>query len=809
MTKKSKEKNIQAVEIQDKENSVSSTTIPRTVTDTIPYNNVYVNGIIEINSGVFSKSYQLPDMNFNIVNDKEQQTIATQYSDFICSFDPDIKIQFTLYNKTIDLEEFQNNVLLPMKPDNLNDFRQEYNDMVLSKMSNSKNNLITEKFLTITLHAFDIFEATEKFEKLDEMVLNDLGQITKTKIKPMSLVDRLELMNIIYNQEDAVSLKEKRIINGKEIQSFTLENCAKQGITTKEVIGPSSFSFTNKIGTVGNRLVKSFYICNYPTWIKSTILTDFANISTNVLVNTYFNPIEQGEAIKLVRRQGVNVSSKIVETQKKSVRKGIDPELIAPSDQEAKDEIKELLDSMTKDNVKLFTVSFIVTLFAQDVEEMKNYESQLKMIANKHLVTVKPLDFQQENAFASAMPIGNNKLLIERLMTSLSIASIIPFNVKEITQTNGLYYGVNAWSKNLILFNRKFQMNPNACILGMPGAGKSFAAKKEMINVLLGTEDEVYVVDPEREYCPIAEAMGGSIVKIKAGSKIHINPFDLNIENTDEDGDPVKVKCDFIRSICEIMIGGKYGLSQVEESIIDRCVLEIYQPYLDYLKKTGKTQDFEKAPTMVDFYHSLQNQVQTEAQYLALALERYVKGSLDIFSHHTNIDISNRFTVFDLKDVGSGLTELASQICFDHIWNKMIENKAKNKFTWIYIDEFHWLMQKPTSAQYISQIWKRARKWNGIPCAITQNVEDMLKSEESRQVINNCIFTMLLGQSPINKIQLSEMFGLSSAEQKYISTSISGLGLIKIMEDIVPVEDSFPVNTKLYQLMTTKPEDRL
>ena len=342
----------------------------------------------------------------------------------------------------------------------------------------------------------------------------------------------------------------------------------------------------------------------------------------------------------------------------------------------------------------------------------------------------------------------------------------------------------------------------------MPGAGKSFSAKREMINVLLNTDDEVYVIDPEGiDYAPLAHALHGSEIKLAAGSKIYLNPFDLNLENANDDGDPIKVKTEFITTICEIAIGGKYGLSPFEVSIIDHCVMEVYKPYMDHLRKTGKTIDQEAAPTMQDFYNELMNYPVPEAQNIAISLERYVKGALDIFAHKTNVEIDNRFTVYNIRDIGTGLKEMGLHICLDSIFNKMISNRKKGKRTWFYIDEFYLMMRSKTSAEYIAEIWKRARKWDGVPTAITQNVEDMLKSEEARTIINNCSFIIILGQTAINKQQLSDMLNISKEEQKYISTAKPGMGLLRIGDDIIPMDDSFPRETRLYKIMSTRPNE--
>ena len=779
------------------------------VAESIPYESVYANGIIEVWPRHFSKSYWIPETNFKTLNDEEQWRMGETYAAFLSSFDAGTDIEITLYNRTIDLEKFREQVLIPVRPDKFNHYREKYNEMLSGKMAGAKNNLQTEKICTVTVEAVDIISANEKFAQIDTVVEENMTLMTRYAAQPMSLVERLEILNKIYNQENARPLYEQRMVNGHLSETFSLENCVAQGITTKEVIAPSSFDFKDSCPMIGESLVKSYFICTYPTWIRGTLLTDFADIPTNLLVSVHFHPMDQKSSIKMVTNKGVNISASIVEAQKRAAKSGYDTSLISPALMASKAETTGLLEDMTKNNSKLFTVNFIITLFAESAAAMSGFEEQLKLIANKNLVTVKPLAFQQEDAFNSALPLGYCHIYADRLMTSQSVASIIPFNVQEVRQMGGRYYGQNAISHTMILYDRTEAVNPNACILGMPGAGKSFSAKREMIDVLLSLDDEVYAIDPEAEYSVLADAFGGSVIKIANGSHVYINPFNLNIANTDDTGDPVKVKTDFIETVCEIMLGGKYGLSPIEKSIIDRSVMEIYQPYLKYLQRTGKNQDTRYAPTFLDFYNSLCAQMQIEAQNLALSLERYVKGALDVFSHATNVDIQNKFNVYDISHIGSGLKELGLHICLDNIGNKMIDNFAKSKRTWIYIDEFHLAMQKPTSAAYISQIWKRARKWNGIPCAITQNVEDMLKNEDARTVINNSSFVIMLGQSPINKQQLAQIYNLSPVEQKYISSAKPGMGLIRIGENIIPMDDTFPKNNELYSFMTTKAGERI
>lgn len=789
----------------------SSSGVPKTAAESIPYLGVYKNGIIEVEKGRFSKSYIFPEMNFKVSNEDIQARISDDYSAFISSFSEGTDVEITVYNKTIALEEFKKKVFIPMRMDNLNDLREEYNKMLEDKMIGVKNNLDTVKVLTITINATDIFMANEKFLGIDQNVNDTLGTLTGSSVEPMSLIDRLSMLYSIYHCGEEKPFYEKRIINGHEVETFNLEHCYSQGITTKDVICPSGFKFFDNYAVVGEKLVKSYYIQMWPTWLKGSFLTDFTEIPTNILISAHLMPIEQTKAIRMIKNKGVDITSAIQEKQKKLTRSGIDPNLISEDLKDSRREQKALIEGITKDNAKLFTATIVFTIFADNEEDMKGFESQLKIIASRHFATLNPLFMQQEDALATALPIGNCSVKIDRLITSYTVGSIIPFDVLNIRQEGGTYYGINAISKVMNIINRSLASNYNSVIMGEPGSGKTFATKREIADVVLATDDDVFVIDPEREYKILCEEMHGNVVKIANGSSTYINPFDLNLDNYDDErGDPVKVKCDFIETVCDIMIGGKYGLSPAHKSIIDRSVMTIYEDYIRYLNNTGLKQDFEKAPTLVDFYNDLTRQTEPEAQDLALGLLRYVTGAYDVFSHHTNIDTNNRFTVYDIKDIGPGLKELGLHICLDNVWNKMVSNAANHKKTWFYIDEFYILMQKQSSASYVSEIWKRARKWNGYPCAITQNVEDMIKSEETRTVLNNSSLVTLLGQSPINKAQLSQIYNLSSEEQKYIGSSKPGMGLIiSNKNNIIPTNDDFPKDTKLYRIMTTKPDERI
>lgn len=792
-----------------KNKSSQKITIPQTVADSIPYRAVYANGLIEIRENYYSRSYKIPAINFKIESDERQMQIARSWAEFIGSFSSSDTVELTAYNETVNMDEFQKNIMIPMADDNLNEYRMEYNNMLISKMAVAKNNLTTHKILTISFPADDIIEAVDKTAQYDLAVTSAFVDIAKCDIQAMSIEERLEMLNSIYNQEDHEPLYREREMNGKKQIAFSLENCAAQGITTKDVIAPSILSFNKKNIEVGNTLARSYCIANYPNWLRSTIFTDFNALPVNLLVSFYYNVMDPTEAIKMTKRQGTNISSSLLEKQQKASQRGYDASLISPDLQDAKVESAELMSDITKNDEKLFTINAIITVFAQDEAALTKFEGYIKQTASKNLVTLRHLIANQEFGFNSSLPLGNNFMDEQRLATTNTVSAIIPFDVKDINDPNGIYYGINAESKNIILYDKTSDINPNSAIFGIPGSGKSFSAKEEIINVLMTRpDDEVYVIDPEGEYVELAKAFGGECIKIANGSSIHINPLDLNLENADKESSAIKSKMDFIATICEIAIGGAYGLSANAQSIIDRCSDIMYRDYLEYLKLNNKKMDIAHAPTMHDLYRILREQPEAEAKSIYLGLERFVTGSVDLFSHHTNVNIKNRFTVYDIVDIGDGLKELGLQICLDNIWNKMIENKAKGIRTWIYLDEFHLLLSTPTSADYTEQLWRRSRKWAGCVVCMTQQLEDMLKSAQGRSIINNCSFIQFLAQSPMVQEQLMKLYGITQNERKYIASNKSGMGLLKIGTDFIPKIDEFPKNTKIYKLITSKPNEK-
>lgn len=782
--------------------------IPKTVQKSIPYKAIYLNGIIEDNDGRFSKSYFLEDVNFTIAAQNEQEVIFERYGEFLNMFSPDVSVQINVFNRNVDKDKYYDEVLIKHKRDGLDDLRDESNGILISKINEGKNNLIKEKYLTVSIEAEDIIAANSTFARLDTEISLAVKRINDADTIPMTIEERLNILYDIYNPMAEISFSSKALINDKEASFFTIDLLNKYGLTSKDVIGPASLKFNGDHFLMDDVYGRVIFLDTLPSYLTTDLLAEITDMPCRMLTSIHYQPISQDKAVKLLRNQMVNINSNVMTAQTKAAKKGYSGNLISPDLMKSQEETQKLIEAISSRNQKMYFTTTTIVLFAESLDELNKNTKTLISMAGKYLVSFKKLNYQQEPGLATALPLAQNKIYAQKMLITENASLFIPFTAQELAQKNGLYYGLNAVSRNLILYNRTHSKNANGIILGTSGSGKSFAAKREMLNVMLGTDADVYIIDPEREYAAMAQLLGGEVVRIAPGSKTHINPFDMDLGYADDD-DPITLKSDFICSLCETIIGGRYGLSPIQKSVIDRCVKQIYIPYLEFMQTQPAhiTYDYEHAPTMIDFYNALLQQPEDEAQNLALALEIYCTGSLDTFAHKTNVDTTKRFVVYDIKDIGTGMKEMGLQVCLNAIWNKTISNKALNKRTWFYIDEFYILTQTKSSAQFLQQIYKRARKWGGVPTGITQNVEDLLSSKEARGIINNCDFIMMLNQSPADGQELAAMLNISETQMSYITNAGAGQGLLYTGKSIVPFIDKYPTDTETFKVMTTTMDD--
>lgn len=781
------------------------TDVPKTVQGSIPYLGVYENGIFQNDENTYSKVYKIPDMNFLIEDTERQKEIFGNFMELLSSFGAEVHVQQVIFNKTIKPAELESKVLMKTQNDKLNEYREEMNEMLIDKMAKASNNIIHEKYFVLSVETDDIVTAKATFERLDREISAGFERVTKTTTKPLTLIERLSLMYDIYNMDSNVPFyRRTKMKKDNVMESFNMRHIQKMGLTSKDVIGPSALTFERDHMIIGTTYARAMMVSNLPSFLRGDILTELSNMPFNMLTSVHYRALPQSKAITLLKNKLVDVNANVVTLQKKASRNGYSVDVISPEIKQASQEVESLMGDLTQDNQKLFYTTITAVIFAKTKEELDENTKLFQATAERFVCQAMILATQQEAGLTTALPLGRNKLKVERLLNSRAAAIFLPFGVKELWQDDGMYYGLNGVSKQMILYNRSSAINGNGCIFGVPGSGKSFSAKREIVNVLLHTDDDVFVIDPENEYAGLAKLFYGSSIRIAPGSDVHINPMDMGLDYSAEGDDPITMKADFIASICEAATGSRYPLTPIQKSVIDRCVKNVYREYIRTLRAEGKSEDAKIVPTLRDFYEEVKLQPEPEAHNLALALEKFVEGTQNSFAFRTNVNVNNRFTIYNIKDIGTGMKSIGLQVCLDNIWNKMIANYKKGKRTWLYCDEFHLLTQTEISAKYTQQIWRRARKWNGIPTGITQQVEDMMKTEEGRAIIGNSEFVMMLSMNAYGRAQMQQMYNLTDAEMEYITSSGSGHGLIYNGKDIIPFVDEFPKDTKLYNAMTTK-----
>ena len=808
--KKQKEKTNSSGTNNKKKRAKKTLKVPKTVQQTIPYYAVYPEEeLIETSPGRFTRAYELQDINYQIAKPQEQEEMFIKYGEFLNSFDTTVDIQIVINNKSINREFFEAETLLKYKDDQLDELREEMNTMLKKKIREGQNNLIKEKYLIIGMEAKSVDEAVSLFNRLDSDITSNVKKIGSSNARPLSVVERLSQLHDIYNPQNIGKFGNKVCDDVKRIDGFDFVHMRKLGLTTKDCIAPPLFKFHSNYGMIGETYFESLYLDNLPTSLADNVLAELTNSEFKMLTSLNIYPVPMEKAQKIVKTQIVNINANVIDRQKKASSSMIDPNLVvSPELREAQEEANELLRSLSSQNQKMFRICLVVTHFADSREELKSNSDTIKSTARRLLCSMQPLLGQQENGLNASLPLCNSKIEIKRTLTTDSTAVFMPFVNQELNDRNGgLYYGNNAVSRNLIMFNRRNSKNGNGFILGTPGSGKSMSAKEEMLNVLLSSDDEVIVIDPEGEYYPMAELLGGEVIRIAPGSDVHINPLDMDQNYAGNEDDPVTLKSDFLISIFDIILGGRYDLTPGQRSIIDRCTRNVYKRYMESFDNTTGKFNEDLIPTLRDFYKELNKQSGYDAQELAKGLEIYAEGSLSLFAHKTNVSSNNRFIVFDIKDVGSSIKTLALLVVLDNVWNRIVAGRAKGKHVWFYIDEIYLLFKSEQSAEFLRTLYKRARKYGGIPTGITQNVADLLENDIARTMISNCEFIQMLNQAPLDRKDLAMLLNISPTQLSFITNAGPGEGLIYTGTSIIPFKNQLPKDTKMYEAMTTKLEE--
>lgn len=762
--------------------------IPKTAQKSIPYEQIFSDGICHVKDKLYTKTIEFYDINYQLALSEDKNTIFENYCDFLNYFDSSITIQLSFINQNINIEEIKKSIDIPLKQDGYDEIRDEYAHMLKNQLTKGNNGLLKTKYITFGIEAEDLHTAKPKLERIESDILNNFKTLG-AKARSLSGYERLQILYDCMNDE----IKNKF--------SFHWDLISKTGLTTKDFIAPTSFDFGHQnYFKMGKTVGAVSYLQILAPELTDRMLADFLEIQTSIAINFHIQTLDQSAAIKTVKGKLSDIDKMKIEEQKKAVRTGYDMDIL-PSDLKTFGiEATRLLDDLQSRNERMFLVTIIIMNTAPTKQKLENIIFQTAGIAQRYNCALKRLDYQQEGGMMSSLPIGLNLIEINRGLTTSSTAVFVPFTTQELFQHGeALYYGLNALSNNMIMVDRKQLKNPNGLILGTPGSGKSFAAKREITNAFLITNDDVIICDPESEYAPLVTILGGQVIKISPTSTQYINPMDINLNYSDEDS-PIVLKSDFILSLCELIVGGKNGLEPVERTIIDRCVRLVYKDYLADPKPSNM-------PILEDLYELLKQQTEPESARIATSLEIYVTGSLGVFNHQTNVDIGNRLVCFDIKELGKQLKKIGMLIVQDQVWNRVTINRANLKATRYYMDEFHLLLKEEQTAAYSVEIWKRFRKWGGIPTGITQNVKDLLASREIENIFENSDFILMLNQAGGDREILAKQLSISPHQLSYVTQSAAGEGLLFYGNTTIPFVDKFPKNTKLYKIMTTKPEE--
>ncbi len=748
---------------------------------------MYPDGICKVTEKKYSKSIAFEDINYQLAGSDDKTAIFENWCDFLNYFDASVSVQLSFINQGTRQEQAEQAIHIPEQNDAFNSIRNEYTDMLKNQLAKGNNGLVKQKYITFSIEADNLAAAKSRLARLETDILNNF-KVLGVSAHPLNGAERLKVLHGVFHPEG-------------EPFSFDWTWLAPSGLSTKDFIAPSSFRFgEGRYFRMGRKIGAVSFLEILAPELNDRILADMLDLETGVIVNLHIRSIDQSEAIKTIKRKITDLDKMKIEEQKKAVRSGYDMDII-PSDLATYGgEAKNLLQDLQSRNERMFLLTFLVVNMADTKRKLENDIFAAAGIAQKYNCALTRLDYQQEDGLMSSVPLGENRIAIERGLTTSSTAIFIPFITQELFQTGeALYYGLNALSNNMILCDRKQLKNPNGLILGTPGSGKSFAAKREIVNAFLITTDTIYVSDPECEYAPVVNRLHGQVINLSPNSTQYINPMDINL-NYSEDDNPLALKSDFLLSLCELVIGGKEGLQPVDKTVIDRAVRNVYRPFL-------ADPDPAKMPVLGDLYDELLKQPEPEAARIAAALELYVSGSLNVFNHRTNVELNNRLVCFDIKQLGKQLKKLGMLIVQDQVWNRVTVNRAEKKATRYYMDEFHLLLKEEQTAAYSVEIWKRFRKWGGIPTAITQNVKDLLSSHEVENIFENSDFVLMLNQAQSDRAILAKQLGISPQQMKYVTHTEAGEGLLFYGNVILPFVDHFPKDTELYKVMTTKPEE--
>nr|WP_330369118.1 DUF87 domain-containing protein [Dorea longicatena] len=756
--------------------------VPRSVQQAIPIQRIWPDGVFQ--SGTkFSKSFRFSDINYAIASKEDKTEMFLDYSELLNALDSGASAKITLNNRRINKEEFEASLLLPMKEDGLDVYRKEYNEMLLSKVSGTNNSIYQERYLTVSVHKKNIDEARTYFARVGTDIITHLSKLSSVG-EELDAEQRLQIFRDFFQADQP------------QCFPFDMKAFAKKGRSFKDWICPQSMEFSKDCFKINERFGRVLYMQDYASYVKDDMISELCDLSRDLMLSIDILPVPTDEAVREIQNRLLGVETNVTNWQRRQNANNNFSAIVPYDMEQQRKETKEMLDDLTtRDQRMMFGILTMVHM-ADSKKQLDSDTESILAVARKHLCQMATLKWQQADGLNTVLPYGIRKINALRTLTTESTAVLIPFHTQEIMQPGGIYYGQNAVSKNMLVADRRKLLNGNSFRLGVSGSGKSFSAKEEIVDLALSTEDDILILDPESEFGSLVEALNGEVITISATSNTHLNALDMD-SAYGNDKNPLIEKSEFILSLFEQLVGAG-NLSAKEKSILDRCTADVYRDYI----RSGYQGE---VPTLKDLYRQLMLQPEEEARGLALSSELFINGSLNTFAQKTNVDTKKRIIAYDIRELGEQLMPLGMLVTLDSIFNRVIQNWKKGRTTWIFADEFYLLFRYQYSADFFYRLYKRIRKYHGFVTGLTQNVEELLKSDTARLMLANSEFLILLNQATTDRDELASLLNISENQLSYITNVGAGKGLIRCSGNLVPFENSFPKNTKLYRLMTTKP----
>ena len=761
--------------------------IPKCVQDIIPVKAIWEDGIFLVGKNKYSKSFKFLDINYAVASREDKEAMFLDYSSLLNSLDTGATTKITINNRRINKLDFEKTILLKDANDKLDKYRHEYNEMLINQAKNA-NEIVQEKIITISVYKDSVEEARNYFTRTSTELMNRFSTLGSKCIE-LDAKERLRIAHDFYRTREETSFH------------FDIHETMRKGHDFRDFICPDTTEIQKDYFMIGNRYGRAFFLKEYASYINDDMVSELTDLNRNMMLSIDIIPIPTDEAVKEAENRRLGVETNITNWQRKQNANNNWSSIIPYDMEQQRNDSKEFLDDLTLRDQRMFLVIITVVITDDTKEKLESDTEAIKQIASKNLCQLGILKYQQLDGLQTVLPFGVRKIDALRTLTTESLAVFMPFKVQEIRHKDGIFYGQNAISKNMIIADRRQLLNGNSFILGVSGSGKSFAGKQEISSIRLRDPNaDIIIIDPEREYAPLVKSLEGEVIKISATSNNHINAMDMNSEYGDG-ANPVILKSEFILSLCEQLIGSG-NLGPKQKSIIDRCTANVYRVF-----QQGNYQGIP--PTLQDFREQLLNQPEEEAKEIALAIELFTNGSLNTFAMNTNVNTSNSLICYDILKLGKQLLPLGMLVVLDSILNRITANRTKGKNTYIFIDEIYLLFQYEYSANFLFTLWKRVRKYGAFATGITQNVEDLLQSHTARTMLANSEFIIMLNQASTDRVELAKLLNISDLQMSYITNVAAGEGLIKVGSALVPFSNRFPKNTELYKLMTTKPGEGL